>query len=723
MNHSPLPDARRASLPPRHALWRACLGACLATALPLAASAQAAHHAHDHDHAHEAAPAATQSLPTVQATASLLDVPVDQAATPVELLGADELRTRRAATLGATLDGLAGVRNNHFGAGAGRPVIRGSDGPRVRVLSDGVEVQDASTSSADHAVALEPLLATEIEVSRGPATLLYGGGVTGGVVNVRDGKIPTAVPERGVEGAVEVQKESSAREGVGLFSLTGGAGNVALHVEGLKRSAQDYDTGSGWSEGSRVAGRHNRSWYGSVGASWLHERGYLGLAYSNLRSRYGLPGHSHEYADCHLHGNSLHCGSHDPDPTAPEGCHWHGTELHCTEEHGDDIPLVDMRSERWDVRGEWREPVPGIARARLRAGITDYRHDEIEHGAIGTTFTNKAHDARLELEHQRVGALRGLVGVQLNERKFAATGNEAYVEPSTTRQTAVFALEEYQLGQAVRLELGLRYEWQRARLEGSRRIVRTRHDMGSVSGGASWNFAPGHVLALSLSASERAPTAEELFSSGVHLASSTYERGNSRLKSERSRNFDLSLRKTAGATRYQLTGFYNQIADYIYAATTDQHENFRLIDYRQRDATFKGLEARLSHQWNPQWRTGIFGDVVRASFQNGQAVPRIPAHRLGLDAQWQWQHWTAGAEVYRNFAQNRIASYETRSPAYTMLNLKAAYHGHYGQGQDWELYATLDNALDKLAFNHTSFVKTQSPLRGRSLRVGLRLGF
>ncbi|WP_242612548.1 TonB-dependent receptor domain-containing protein [Corticibacter populi] len=668
----------------------------------------------------------TPELSEVRVTGSVLDVPLEESATPVELLDAQDLLQRRAATLGETLEGLPGVRNNNYGAGAGRPVIRGADGARVRILSDGSEVQDASTSSPDHAVAIEPMLASEVEILRGPSTLLYGGGITGGLVNVRDARVPTAIPAKGAEGSVELRKDTAAREGVGLFSLTGGSGPIALHVEGLKRSAQDYRVGSGWSE-ERVDGSFNRTWYGSVGASFIHERGYLGVAYSRLRSKYGLPGHSHEYEDCHLHGNALHCGEDDAGDTSGD-CHWHGTELHCTDEHGheEEVALVDMDTRRWDIRGEWRDPLPGFARARLRAGITDYRHDEIDHGEIGTTFKNQAHDARLELEHQRIalgaGQLRGLVGAQHSRREFSATGEEAYVEPTDTKNRAVFALEEYRLGDW-RLELSGRYEWQSIFLNGSTRRGTVRHRMGSVSAGASWNFTPGHVLAVSASRSERAPTAEELFASGIHLASNTWERGNADLSAERSNNIDISLRKTSGATRYELTAFYNRISNYIYASTTDRHESFRLIDYRQRDASFKGLEARISHQLTSQWRVGVFGDAVRASFTDGGKVPRIPSHRLGLDVAWHAGPWTAGAEWYRSFAQNRIADHETRTPAYDMLNLQMAWQGRLDSGQGYELYARLGNALDKLAFNHSSFVKDASPLRGRNLMVGVKFDF
>lgn len=708
-----------------HALAMACIG--LSTACSMALQAQTPATATEPVPQTANNTSADGQLPEVRISASALDLPLDESATPVEVLDGKALQLRSAATLGETLEGLPGVRNNNYGAGAGRPVIRGADAARVRILSDGSEIQDASTSSPDHAVAFEPLLASEIEVLRGPSSLLYGGGITGGVVNVRDNRIPTAVPEKGYEGRIELRKSSNAREGIGLFSVTGGQGPFALHVEGLKRSAGEYEAGKNWSD-KYVNGSNNNTWYGSVGGSFIHQRGYIGLAYSSLRSRYGLPGHSHEYEDCHLHGDALHCASHGGGEEAPEGCHWHGTELHCTGEgeHDDEIALVSMTSHRWDLRGELQDPLPGFTRAKLRASHTDYAHDEIEHGAIGTSFKNKAHDARLELEHQRIqlgaGELRGLIGVQHSRRDFSAQGTEAYVEPTLTTNRALFALQEYRQGDW-RFELSGRYEWQTAHLDGSTRRGNVKHDMGSLSGGVSWNFQPGYVLAASVSRSKRAPTAEELFAGGIHLASNTWERGNANLGAEQSNNLDISLGKTSGATRYKVSAFYNRINDYIYASTTDRYENFRLIDYTQRDATFKGLEASASHQLSTQWRVGVFGDMVHARFKGGDAVPRIPSRRLGVNAHWESGPWYAGAEFYRNAAQNRIAAYETRTAGYNMLNLHMGWSGKLGQAQSYELFAKLDNVFDKLAFNNTSFVKDASPLRGRNLVVGMKVNF
>ncbi|MDD3677517.1 TonB-dependent receptor domain-containing protein, partial [Thauera propionica] len=514
------------------------------------------------------------ALAPVTVSASALALGSDQMSTPVSVLAGDELVRRRAATLGETLTGEPGIAASHFGAGASRPIIRGMDGPRVKLLSDGSEIMDASTISPDHAVAIEPMLSEQIEVLRGPSALAYGGGAIGGVVNVLDKRVPTAVPERGLEGSVELRADSVANGVAGAFEVTAGSGNLAFHAEGLKRDARDYRVGGGWDH-SRVEGSYNQTETGSLGVSWVGERGYLGLAFTRQQNEYGLPGHSHEYEACHPHGNHLHCGHH-----GEEDEHEHDHD-----EHGG-TPYVKLDSDRWDLRGELLEPFAGFTRARLRASYTDYGHDEIEQvegiDSVGTRFRSKASDARVELEHAPLGGWRGVLGLQTGRRDFRADGDEAYVPPTVTTRHAAFLIEEYTLADW-RFEAGLRHEWQDIDVDSSTQRDRS-HRGNSVSLGAVWNFAPQYSLGMTLSRTQRLPTAEELYARGLHMATSTWERGNPDLKAETANNVDLTLRKLTGPTTFSVSVFHNRIDDYIHARTLDAHEDFQLIEYAQRDA-------------------------------------------------------------------------------------------------------------------------------------------
>ena len=669
----------------------------------------------------QAAPPTAGSLPPVTVSASGLQLGANEMTTPTAVLEGDELVRRREATLGETLGSEPGITSSHFGAGASRPIIRGMDGPRVKVLSDGAELHDASTISPDHAVASEPLLATQIEVLRGPSALVYGGGAVGGVVNVLDGKVPTAIPQKGIEGSAELRANTGAGEGAGAFSLTGGAGNLAVHVEGVARDAGDYRVGKGWAPDGeptrKVPGSFNRTDTGSVGLSWVGDRGYLGAAYTRQTAKYGLPGHNHSFEGCHTHGNHLHCGAHDE-----EDGHDHGAE-----EHGD-VPVVDLRSERLDIRGELRNPFTGFSALRLRAGVTDYVHDEVEDGTIATTFKNKAYDTRIELQHEPIAGFKGVVGLQTSQRKFSAIGEEAYVQPTVTRKTGLFVLEEYRLNDWYgdwRFEAALRHDRQTAEAlaSGSAGGTERSHNGTSASLGAVWKFTPGYQVGTSFTRASRAPSAEELYARGLHMATSTYERGNANLRSETSQNIDLSLKKTSGDTTFGVSVFRNRISNYIYGRTLDEVDGLQLLQYSQADATFTGIEGQVRQRVTRNMGVTLFGDTVRAKLDGGGLLPRIPATRAGVRLDANWNAWEGQVEWVQVARQNRVAAFETATPGYGMLNLGVSYRGQLSSGTPWQVYLKANNLTDRLAYAHTSFIKNAAPLMGRNITVGVKVAF
>ena len=668
-----------------------------------------------------------QTLPEVTVSSSGLQLGASDMTTPVSVLEGDELARRRSATLGETLAGEPGISSSHFGAGASRPIIRGMDGPRVKVLSDGAEIHDASTISPDHAVTSEPMLATHIEVLRGPSALVYGAGAVGGAVNVLDGKIPTAISAKGYEGSAELRANSGASEAAGAFALTGGAGNLAVHVEGVARDASDYRVGSGWEPGRKVEGSFNRTDTASVGLSWVGERGYLGAAYTRQTARYGLPGHSHSFEGCHSHGNELHCGTHGMDDG--HGHEGHDPNDEHGDEHGDEhnhgVPIVDLRSERLDVRGQLHQPFTGFSALRLRAGVTDYAHGEIEDGAVATTFANKAYDARIELQHAPLNGFKGLLGVQTSQGKFRADGAEAYIRPTVTRKTSLFVLEEYRINDW-RFEAALRHDRQTAEVEagsdGKFSAAQRSHNGTSASLGAVWKFAPGYTLGATLTRASRAPSAQELYARGLHLATSTYEKGDDQLRSETSRNIDLSLRKTSGDTTFSASVFRNRISDYIYGRTLDELDGLQLLQYSQGDATFTGFEGQVRQRLTRALGATLFGDTVRARLAGGALLARIPAQRVGVRLDANWKAWEGQAEWVQVARQNRVAAFETATPSYGMLNVGIAYSTQIN-GLPWQFYARANNLTDRLAYAHTSFIKQAAPLMGRSIAVGAKVAF
>ncbi|MGF6690001.1 iron complex outermembrane receptor protein [Metapseudomonas resinovorans] len=650
-------------------------------------------------------------------SASALSSSPNDMVSPAAVLQGDQLMLRREATLGETLDGLPGVHSSSFGAGASRPVIRGLDGARVRVLSDGVDALDASTISPDHAVSLEPMLVERIEVLKGPATLLYGGGAIGGVVNVIDKKVPTYIPEKGYEGEVELRANSVANEGAGAFGLTAGAGQFAMRVEGVKRQDDAYEIpgAGGEPRSSKQTGSYNDTDTATLGGSWIGDRGFLGLAYTQQNNRYGLL--AHEHADCHVHDpRDWHCASHDD-----EGHDDDHDEDHDHEDAEGGVPYIDMEQRRWDLRGEYREPLPGFELGRLRVGHSDYEHREIEGGETSTTFRNDATDARLELTHAPLLGWRGVLGGQTLRRDFQALGEEAYVPPTLTRNHGLFLLEEYRVGDW-RYELGLRHEWQDIDAEGQRGAS---HRGTSASAGAVWSFAPEYSLGLTLSRSQRLPTAEELYANGPHAATRTVELGDPELEEETSHNAELSLRKHTGRIQFSLSLYRNQVNDFIYAADTgrDIGGGMREIQYSQDDAVLTGAEGEVSYRFTAATQASLFGDHVRGKLRDGGDLPRIPADRLGVRLDQRLAPSLAGQlEFYRVQRQDEVAAYESETGGYNMLGASLTYDGRL-QNTDYQVYLKGSNLLDSVGRNHSSFIKDEVVLPGRNLTLGLRLVF
>ncbi|MBG32881.1 MULTISPECIES: TonB-dependent receptor domain-containing protein [Alcanivorax] len=634
--------------------------------------------------------------------------------TPYSVMDQQTLTQKNAATLGETLNNQPGVHSDTFGGGASRPVIRGQSGPRVGVLNDGSAVLDASSISPDHTVTVDPMLARQIEVLRGPSTLLYGSGASGGVVNVLDSRIPTERPREEVEGFVGVRANTVADANATAAGITFSAtDHLVFRVEGSRRDADDYEV-DGFDR-LTVPGTFAESDNSSIGASWIGDQGFFGMAYSYRRDNYGLPGHNHEFEECGVSRGRLDC---------PDEEHDH--------EHGEEVtPFVDLASRRVDARGEYRNPMDGITAIRFRGNHTEYRHHEIEEGEIGTTFRNRGGDARLEVEHAPIGNWRGVVGMQYTDFDFSSLGGEAFVPKTESRAMALFAVEEYRLNDQWRFELGARQEHQRLRPEDrpGEALPDLKQDSTSLSAAANWAFVPGYELVLSVGHSERAPSAQELYAEGVHLATNTYEcglfsacgGGQRDLDDEISLNANLNLRKTQGDWLFDLGVFENRINNYLYARTLDQIEDFRLIKYSQRDATFTGAEASVSYYGIDPIGITVFGDMVRATFDDGGYLPRIPAKRLGTRLNTYVGHFDAELEYYRSFAQDQIAGFEDRTAAYDMANVTVSYR--LRGDQRYTFYVRGNNLLGEEVFNHSSFLASTVPEPGRNLTVGTRIEF
>ncbi len=693
-------------------------------------------------------------------------------ALPLQVLSGDEFTLKRKGTLGETLATLPGVHMDNFGGGASRPVIRGQTVPRIEILSDGATLFDASSVSPDHAVTTDPLLLDAIEVLRGPGAAIYGGNALNGAVNLIDSKVPKTLPEDGFDGAAELRygtgDEEKSLAGRATFSL----GQIALHAEGSSRDAENYnvpeDFGSSELRDSFAAATSY-----SFGASWVTGKGYVGAAYTVQEAEYGLPGHSHINGVCHTHGPDLHCAAHGEfeDPFGSSDDH---------------TAYIDLRSERVDVRADYDDLIPGFRHVRLRGSYTDYSHDEIDGPSVFTQYTNEVWDGRIELTHAPVFGFTGTMGVQYTDGTFTGINiNDMHEEPTNlgfvqpfdyvTENAGLFLTERRSFG-PVELELALRKDWREISIpvpeyrigpeyvdlirrleialgygEGgwvrnqakgfSRNNPGAEHDPFSAALGATWTLENGYSVALSLAHTERPPSVRELYAYGNNLATNSYEVGLSQTRRasssfperrtdvlEAADSINLTFRKSEGRTQFEIGAFHQDIEDYVFArlietdSETGIPHNYLL--YVAADARFTGIDGYITHQLTDALSVTVFGDFVRADLSGeDDELPRIPPGRVGVRHDWTSGPLSADIELIRTFGQDRVAAYESETDGYNIVNATLSYQLDGGDRKAPLLYVRGTNLTDELAFVHTSFVKDQSPLRGRSFTVGIRQEF
>ena len=630
-------------------------------------------------------------------------------AQPTSVLSGEDLQRQIQPTLGETLSREPGVTSTFFGQGASRPVIRGLGGDRIRVLESGIGAGDASTTSPDHAVSIDPLSAERIEVLRGPATLLYGSSAVGGVVNVIDDRIPESLPGSRVGGTVELRGGSAADERGGMASLTGGLGRIAWHADYLRRETDDYEIpGFAESEALReeeegegeeheqafglMPNSATESDSGSLGLSWIAEHGFLGVAVQEFDTLYGIPGGHHH------------------------------------EEGEEEAPVrVDMDQRRYDLRGGISRPFGVFRGANLRFGTTDYEHRELEGTETGTIFRNDSWEGRLEFLQRQLGSLSGSFGLQALSRDFEAIGEEAFVPPSETESWAAFTFQEVTRDDW-RFQFGARFESQDVSAETEGINDRSFEGLSGSFGLVRLFGEEDYSLGLSVARSTKLPNAEELFSNGSHIATNAFEIGDPNLSEETSLSADLTLRKVTGRLTGEVTLFANRFDDYIFEQATDEEEDgLPVFRYVQRDAEFRGAELTGVYQLyhgEPDHVDVEFGaDFVRAELSGtGEPLPRIPPRRYRLGFHYRGERLSGIVEGVRVDEQDRVAAFERPTEGYTLVNASVGYR-FFTSVAIYDLLLRGTNLTDEEARNHVSFLKDLVPMPGRDVSLSLRVTF
>lgn len=617
---------------------------------------------------------------------------------PVNVLAGEDLSLKQATTIGETLKGELGIHSMSFGSSVGQPVIRGQSGVRVQVLQNGLSSLDASGVSPDHANSTEALLAERIEVLRGPASLLYGSGAIGGIVNVIDNRIPLYVPES-AELAFEQRYNSVSNQWSSVLKHDGGLDNVAWHIDGFYRSSDDYHVPTSSNGLGYVPNTDAESWSGTLGASWIDDWGMFGFSYNHLDNNYGVP------------------------PV-------------------DEFVRIDLKQNRYDARAEFYEPFSWVELIKLRFAYNDYQHAELEEGVtVGTQFDNQGFEGRAELVHQELGFIdHGAFGFQAQSENMIVTGEEAFVPPSETQNYAVFMVEDIHTAN-VAYELGLRVEHQQIDAEG---FARKQHTPVSASLSALWNATENIFASLAFTHAQRAPEVTELFADGVHFAAQSYELGDEGLQLETSYNLELSFNTEFEWFSTELNVFHNWSNNYILSQNTGAFYDLDSEDFvpacasgaeclpvyqaTQGNARFYGYEAQLAFPlWegeDNQFAMTIFSDFVRGELVAGGNVPRMPPLRYGFQVDYRgYDAFSAGLRLTRAEAQNHVGKNETPTPGYLLLGANVSYQVALADKYNLLLFVKGNNLLNETIRNSTSFLKDYAPEPGRGAEVGLRVSF
>ena len=673
-------------------------------------------------------------LDEVIVTATPLGRTVENLAQPTDVLVGEELVQKQSTSIGETLSQELGVSSSYFGPISSRPIIRGQAGERVSVLQDGLDSLDVSALSADHQVGLDAILTERIEIVRGPATLLYGSGAAGGIVNLVDERIPSVLPEDSVDGSITANYNSATETEAAAGEVNFGQGNFVFHGDYFFRSTDNIEI-PGFAESARlraleeaeeeghdeeeeghdeeeeeeafgvVENSDGETKGGSAGFSFVSDNGYIGVSISGFASEYGVPGgHGHEEG-------------HDEEEEEEEG----------HEEEEEEIIRIDLDQTRVDVKGEYN--LGGFFEtAKFRLAYSDYEHVELEGEEIGTQFDTTGFDSRLELRHRDIGDWTGALGLQFRTIDFDAVGEEAFLPPSENTQISVFAFEEFGFSDTTVLQASARLEHQSLDATG----------FASDYSETAFGFSVGIVnqlnsnlsLAANIARTERHPTATELFADGTHVAVSRFERGsvvlgNGFLDKETSTNFDVTFRGNYDVFSWAITGFVNNVDDYIALTPAGiEEDEFPVFDYVQTDAEFYGIEAegRVELYDGPMGHIHIYGstDFVHAEENgDGEYLPQIPPTRYGFGIDYTGEKLAAGVEAKFYDDQGQFALNELATDSYNLLSANVAYN----YSDALYLYLRGTNLSDDDARQHTSTLKDLVPLPGRSVQAGVVFRF
>lgn len=668
-------------------------------------------------------------------------------AEPVQKLENRTLRVHTGETLGKTLEREMGVSNLSFGPGVGQPVIRGMSGPRVRIMQNGMGTHDLSALSPDLAVAFDSMLADSITVLRGPATLRYGSSAIGGMVDIQHQRIPVKIPQNGIAGRMDFRYNNNSADKSGMIGLDAGKGIFAIHADYFQRASNNtHIPGAALDEAAIreefhvepsansqkvIENSHSSSQGGSIGLSMIGKHGHFGGSYHEVVRDYGIP------------------------PGVPG----HGSTGSTEQE----AFRTDMSQRRYDLDGQWNTFWKSLPTIKAKLSYVDYSHEEYDsstpdRNSTLTRFKNNVWESRLEMNHHRGTWLDGTFGMQWQNRSFSARGIETFTPATDINSFGFFVTETVFITDRIDLELGARIEYQATvpkdneiRLAGVQGALPLPNKLTflpySLAASLNYEILPRTALYLNWQRAQRAPDVQELFASGPHFSTRSFEIGRLDLNAEQTNHYELGLRLTGDHVSMHANGYYKLVKDFIYLENlgvffnlspdpprfqltcADLRNCLPVFGYQADTANFAGYEAqitvhpRLGLPVNP--RLTLFSDYVRGWFKNEALgdVPRLPPLRFGGEIGFQWTQWQGGLRYTHALAQNNPGNLETDTPGYHRLDLDLSYDWRMSDNRQILFFVKLLNMTNTTIRNSTSFLRNFAPEAGFSAIVGLSTEF
>ena len=630
---------------------------------------------------------------SIVVTASPLSNDPDAYATSVDKVNKDQILQHGGANLADALRDVPGVTGTGFAAGASRPVIRGFDASRVRLLENGVGSFDVSDIGPDHGVPIDPLAAQSIEVVRGAATLRYGSQAIGGVVNAINNRVPLNRVEKPLSGDLTGSYGINGDLGEGSGQIDAGTDNIAIHADGFRRDVGSYAIPGGTQPNSFFHG----DGYSLGGSAFMGEKSRVGAAFVHSDARYGIPS---------------------------------------------DVTFIDMKQNKALFGSSVAIDKGPLETLNVDMGYANYTHSEKDPD-LGTlsTFNDHEWDVRAESLFGAFGPFsQAAAGLQAQNRHFAAGGEGGdYLFPTTSKSLAGFGFAESKLADRLNLQLGVRIE--SVKIAGTPASnTPTALSFTPISGSLGLVFAASDALklGLTLTSAARAPGQTELFARGPHDGPGTFETGDPNLKLERANSVEGTLRFKTATFRFEGSAWAAKFTNFIYGRLTgrtcddegtcvdDSSLALKELLYEQRDATFWGLEGK-STIGLATTKSGVLGldltaDYVRATLQGGTNVPRIPPYHVGGGPTWQSEALDVGVRVTYAGEQDKPGPTETPTKGFVTLDSHIAVRP-FKANRGLELLIVGSNLTNEVRRNATSINKDDVVLPGRDVRFIVRAAF